>query len=171
MMNKLTRMQKVLGAAIMAIAIAVPVAIAQSNDGGAKHARGGHFSERGMGGKGGRGGMMAFRKLGLTDAQKTQMKQIRQNHSQSIKPIFDQIRAKRQEIRQASQSGAFNEALVTQKLTEIAPLEAKLQGERASIHQEMLAVLTPDQKAKFDQARAQFAAKRAERSAGKQKVR
>jgi protein CpxP len=169
-MSKLSRMQKVLVAAVMAVAVAVPVAIAQSNDAGAKHGRGGHFSERGMGERGGRGGMIAFRNLGLTDAQKAQMKQIRQNHSQSIKPIFDQIRAKRQEIRQASQGGAFNEALVTQKLTEIAPLEAKLQGERVSIHQEMLALLTPDQKAKFDQARAQFAAKRAERSASKQKV-
>gem|GEM_PF-660988 len=147
-MKNLSRMQKILIVAVMALALAVPVAIAQSSDAGAKHA--GHFGERGMGGHGKRGGMMAFRKLGLTDAQKTQMKQIRESHSQSVKPIVDEIRAKRQEIRQANQGGAVNEALVTQKLTEIAPLEAKLQGERSRIHQEMLAVLTPDQKAKLD---------------------
>jgi protein CpxP len=170
MMSKLSRIQKVAIAAVMAIAVAVPIAIAQSKDAGAKQGRGGHWGERGMGENGGRGGgMMGFRNLDLTDAQKAQMKQIRESHSQSIRPIFEQIRAKRQEIRQASQSGAFNEALVTQKLTEIAPLEAKLQGEQFRIHQEMLSVLTPEQKAKLDQAREQFKSKRAERGASKQK--
>jgi periplasmic protein CpxP/Spy len=167
MMSKLSRIQKIAIAAVMAIAVAVPIAIAQSNNTGAKHGHGGYWGERGMGGPG--GGMMGFRNLDLTDAQKAQIKQIRENHSQSIKPIFDQIRAKRQEIRQANQSGAFNEALVTQKLTELAPLEAKLQGEQFRAHQEMLSVLTPEQKAKFDQARAQFAAKRAEKAVSKQK--
>jgi protein CpxP len=165
MMSKLSRIQKVLVAAVMAIAVAVPIAIAQSNDAGARQGRGGHWGEHG--GRG--GGMMGFRNLDLTDAQKAQMKQIRDSHSQSIRPIFEQIRAKRQEIRQASQSGAFNEALVTQKLTEIAPLEAKLQGEQFRLHQEMLSVLTPEQKAKLDQAREQFKSKRAERGASKQK--
>jgi protein CpxP len=107
---------------------------------------------------------MGFRNLDLTDAQKSQMKQIRESHSQTIRPIMEQIHAKRQEIRQASQGGTFNEALVTQKLTEIAPLEAKLQGEQVRIHQEMLAVLTPDQKAKLEQTREEFKSKRAEKA-------
>ena len=111
--------------------------------------------------------MMGFRNLDLTDAQKTQMKQIRENHSQTLRPIMEQIHAKRQEIRQANQGGAFNESLVTQKLTEIAPLEAKLQGEQFRAHQEMLGVLTPDQKAKLEQTREQLKAKWAERSANR----
>ena len=109
----------------------------------------------------------SFRNLDLTDAQKTQMKQIRDNHSQSLRPLLEQVRAKRQEIRQASEGGTFDEALVTQKLNEIAPLEAKLMGERSKLHQEMLAVLTSDQKAKLEQQRAQFKAKWAERRANK----
>jgi protein CpxP len=108
-----------------------------------------------------------FRNLDLTDAQKAQIKQIRESHSQTLRPLMQQIRAKRQEMRQASTSGTFDEALVTQKLNEIAPLEAKLMGEEFRTHQEMLAVLTPDQKTKLDQLRQQQKAKWAERGARK----
>ena len=109
-----------------------------------------------------------FRNLDLTDAQKTQMKQIRESHSQNLRPLMEQIRAKRQELRQASQGGTFNEALVTQKLSEIAPLEAKLMGEQSRTHQEMLSVLTADQKTKLEQLRAQQKSKWSERGANKQ---
>ena len=80
---------------------------------------------------------------------------------------MEQIRAKRQEIRQASEGGTFNEALVAQKLGEIAPLEAKLMGERSKLHQETLAVLTAEQKAKLEQAREQRRTKWAERGVNK----
>jgi protein CpxP len=101
-----------------------------------------------------------FRQLNLTDDQKAKMKQIRESFAQSNKPLRDQLRAKRQELRQASEGGTFNEALATQKLTEIAPLEAKLMGERHKLHQQMLSVLTTEQKAQLEQSRTQFKARR-----------
>ena len=165
-MSKLSRIQTIAIAAVMAIAVAVPVAIAQTTDAGANKGHGDHW--RGRGERGGPG-MMGFRNLDLTDAQKAQMKQIRESHSQNLRPIMEQLHAKRQEIRQAGEGGAFNEALVTQKLIEIAPLEAKLQGEHFRLRQEMLSVLTADQKAKLDQQREQFKSKWAERRANKQK--
>jgi Spy/CpxP family protein refolding chaperone len=88
-----------------------------------------------------------------------------------MRPLMEQIRAKRMEIRQASEGGTFNEALVTQKLTEIAPLEAKMMGERSRLHQEMLSVLTPEQKAKLEQSREQRRTKWTERRANKQSAR
>lgn len=166
-MSKLSRIQKVAIAAVMAIAVAVPVAIAQSNEAGHEKGRG-RWGEHGR--RGGRG-MMGFRNLDLTDAQKAQMQQIRESHSQNLRPVMEQIRAKRQEMRQANEGGTFNEALVTQKLIEIAPLEAKLQGERFRLHQEMMSVLTPEQKTQFDQSRQQFKSKWAERRSSKQKSR
>jgi protein CpxP len=167
-MGKLSKIQTIAIAIVMAIAVAVPVAIAQSTDqpGVNKGERHGHWG--GRGGRGGRGGMMGFSKLDLTDAQKAQLKQIHESHRQSTAPIIEQIRAKRQEIRQASEGANFNESLVAQKLSEIAPLEAKLMGERTRIHQEMLSVLTPEQKAKFDQMREQFKSRSGERRARKQ---
>lgn len=165
-MVKLKRIHAIALAAVMALAVAVPFAIAQTTDAGGHKGR--HAEGRdGMRG-GGRMGGAFFRNLDLTDAQKAQMKQIRESHSQNLRPLMEQIRAKRGEIRQASAGGTYNEALVAQKLSEIAPLEAKLMGEHAKTHQEMLSVLTADQKAKLETLRDQQKAKWAERKANKQ---
>jgi protein CpxP len=147
----------------MVCALAVPVVMAQSTGDDTKGGRHGHN-------RGGHGdfAMMGFHQLDLTDAQKAQLKQIHENHRQAIAPIAEQIKAKRQEIHAASEGGTVNEAVITQKLTEIAPLEAKMIAERARIHQESLAVLTAEQKAKLDQLREQAKARWAERRANKQ---
>jgi Spy/CpxP family protein refolding chaperone len=103
-----------------------------------------------------------LQKLNLTDDQKTKLKEFRTSFVQTNKPLLDQLRSKRQELRQANEGGTFNEALATQKLTEMAGLQAKLMGERFKLHQEMLSVLTTDQKAQLDQMKAQFKTRRAE---------
>ena len=166
-MGKLNRTRAIALAAVMALAIAVPFAIAQSKDAGGQRGRHAEGREHGMQG-GDRMSGAFFRDLDLTDAQKAQMKQIRESHSQNLRPLMEQVRAKRQELRQVSESGAFNEALVTQKLSEIAPLEAKLMGEQFRTHQEMLSVLTAEQKTKLEQLRAQQKSKWSERGAKKQ---
>ena len=104
-----------------------------------------------------------FRGLNLTEDQKAKMKTIRTSFAESNKSLREQLRAKRQELRQASEGGTFNEALATQKLTEMASLQAKVMGERFKLHQEMLSVLTAEQKAQLEQSKAQFKARRGER--------
>ena len=111
---------------------------------------------------GGFGGGAMFHQLNLTDDQKTRMKQIRESFGDRTKSLREQLRAKRQELRQASEGGTFNEALATQKLTEEAGLKAKLMGEQFKLHQEMLTVLTPEQRTQLEQLREQFKTKRAE---------
>ena len=159
-MNK-GRFKTVAIATISAIALAASIAVAQTvtNQGTQQGTqtkqhwgRGGHKGE-------GFGGMRDggfFRQLNLTDDQKAKMKSIRESFAQTNKPLRDQLRAKRQELRQASEGGTFNEALATQKLTEIAPLEAKMMAAEHNLHQEMLSVLTTEQKAQLEQSRAQF---------------
>jgi protein CpxP len=161
-MKKLNRFQAVAVAIIMAVAVAVPVVFAQSTGGDDGH-RGhkGHFGRRGGEGR-------IFSQLDLTDAQKEQIKAIHEKNRESLRPLMEQIRAKRQEIRQASEGGTVNEALVSQKLSEIAPLEAKMMAERARIHQETLSVLTPEQRTKLEQMREQFKSRRFERGTRKQ---
>ena len=109
--------------------------------------------------RGGFGGGM-FAKLNLTDAQKASLKQIRESFGQRTKSLREQLQAKRQELRQANQGGTFNEALTAQKLTESAGLQAKLMGEQFKLHQEMLTVLTPEQKTQLEQMRQEFKGKR-----------
>jgi Spy/CpxP family protein refolding chaperone len=156
-MNK-GRIKTVAIATLSAIALAASIAVAQTvNQGTQQGPRAEHRG--GRGGHKGWGGMREggfFKQLNLTEDQKAKIKQIRETFAQTNKPLRDQLRAKRQELRQASEGGTFNEALATQKLTEIAPLEAKLMGAEHNLHQEMLSVLTAEQKAQLEQSRAQF---------------
>jgi periplasmic protein CpxP/Spy len=153
---------------VMAATLAISAILAQAPNGqsGSQEARDGkgRFGRhRGHHGRGMRGAI--FRELNLTDEQKAQMKQIRQSYRERAQPLRQELRAKTQGLRQANQGGAFNEALVTQTLTETAPLRAKLMGESFKLRQEMMALLTPEQKAKIEQMSEQFKARRAERKA------
>ena len=168
-MNKLGRFKTLAIATLSAIALAGSIVVAQTvkpDQGNTQdqrtERRGGHDRGKRGHGWGGmrRGGF--FGQLNLTEDQKTKMKQIRESFAQTNKPLREQLRAKRQELRQASEGGTFNEALATQKLTEMASLEAKLMGERHKLHQETLSVLTAEQKAQLEQSKAQFKARRGE---------
>jgi periplasmic protein CpxP/Spy len=176
-MNK-GRFKKMAIASISAIALAGSIAVAQTvttdqntQQGQQVERHGGQGRGGKHGGRGGWGGMRQggfFRQLNLTEDQKAKMKQIHESFAERNKPLREQLRAKRQELRQASEGGTFNEALATQKLTEMASLEAKLMGEQFKLHQETLSVLTPEQKAQLEQSKAQFKARRGMRKTDEQ---
>lgn len=184
-MNKLGKFKTLTIASLSAVALAAPIAFAQSTAttqdqktttrgerrGGKSWGDHGQHGGFGKGGhRGGRGGMrgMMFRGVDLTEDQKAKIKTISESFRERTKSLHQELRAKRQELRQAGESGTFNEALATQKLTETAGLQAKLMGERFKMRQEMQAVLTAEQKAQIEQKRAEMKAKRAER--GERKV-
>jgi periplasmic protein CpxP/Spy len=179
-MKNLGKIKTLTIASLSAVALAAPIALAQSSgtnqEGqqvtrGEDHGKGwregrGRGDGKRWGDRGGRGGRMRgkmLQGLNLTDDQKSRMKQISQSFRERTQSLHQELRAKRQELRQASEGGTFKEALATQKLTESAGLEAKLMGEQFKMRQEMLAVLTSEQKAQLEQKRAEFKTKRAER--------
>lgn len=166
-MNRLGRIKTFAVAAIACAALAVPVALAQQ--GGAQGDKGqGRHREWGGDERGGRGGDFGgrmFAGLNLTDAQKAQVQQLRQSFEGSTKPLREQLRAKHEELRQAESGGTFNEALATQKLTEAAAIEAKLMAAEFNLRQQLLGVLTPEQRTQLEQRRAQFELKRQQRRA------
>ncbi len=164
-MKKFANFKMLALVSLSSILLVASVAFAQSGAGtnqGDQNKPRGEWRGRGDGeGRKGnhRGGFMGgamFEKLNLTDDQKARMKQIRQSFGERTKSLHEQLRANRQELRQANQGGTFNEALATQKLTEGAGLQAKLMGEQFKLRQEMLTVLTPEQKTQLDQMRQQF---------------
>jgi Spy/CpxP family protein refolding chaperone len=175
-MNKLGKIKTLMVASFATVALAVPVALAQTPSAGQDNKQtslteGHGHGNKHRGNRGGRrghkrGGMM-FKGINLTDEQKAQMKQISQSFRERNQPLQEQLRAKRQEMHKASEGGTFNEAVAAQKLAESAGLQAKLMGERFKLRQEMLAILTPEQKTTLEQKRAEFKAKRAERGARK----
>src|SRR5215204_801046 len=153
-MKKLGRIQKLGLAGLSALALATPVALAQTGgneqSGQTQRAeRGGKDGHRGhRGGKrggefGGRGGHFGggFRGVDLTDAQQASMKQLRQSFGERTKSLREQLRAKRRELRQAESGATFNEALAAQKLSEAAGLQARLMAEEFKLRQESLALL------------------------------
>jgi protein CpxP len=179
-MTKLGKIKTLTIASLSAVALAAPIAFAQTTStsqqtpGMTRGEGHGHkgWGDKGREGRGGRGGWgkgggtrgMMFGGITLTDDQKAKMKQIGQSFRERTQSLHQELRAKRQELRQASEGGTFNEALATQKLQESAGLQAKLMGEQFRMRQEMLTVLTPEQKTQMEQKRAEFKAKRANHS-------
>ena len=165
-MKKLGRAKVMAIASLSAVVLLVAsLAVAQSVKTGTQDGKG-RRAWHGEGMKRAFGGDRLFARLNLTDDQKAKMKQIRETFATTNKPLMEQLRAKRKELRQASEGGTFNEALATQKLTEMAGLQAKLMGARFQIHQQMLTVLTPEQKTQLDQLKTQFKERRGGRRGG-----
>ena len=177
-MTKLGRIKTMTIASLSAIAIATPIALAQttsttqdnkqvtSGERAGKHGRWakgeGRRDGKRRGHFGGRGQGMMLAGVNLTDDQKAKMKSIRESFRERTQSLHQQLRAKHQELRQASQGGTFNEALATQKLQESAGLQAKIMSEQFNMRQQMLGVLTAEQKTQLEQKRAEFKAKRAQ---------
>jgi periplasmic protein CpxP/Spy len=163
-MNKLGMIKTLTIASLSVLVLAASIALAQTPATGQKdNTRG--FRGEGRHGKHGGGRMhgMMFRGLNLTVDQKAKMKLISESFRERTQSLHQELRAKRQELRQASEGGTFNEALATQKLQESAGLQAKLMGERLKLRQEMLSVLTPEQKTQMEQKRAEFEENRGQR--------
>jgi protein CpxP len=147
--------------AVMVCTLSMP-AFAQSADQGGQPQEPGKQSFKSFPGPHGRRGNF-WQRLNLTEAQKTQMKQIRESYRERTQSLHQELRAKKQNLRQANQGDTFNEALATQALTESAPLQARLMGERFKMRQEMLALLTLEQKNQLEQMREQHKMKGTER--------
>jgi protein CpxP len=171
-MKRLGKLKIMTIAGLAALALSVPIVLAQKTGTDRdkqtmRGERGAHGDQHGRGrGWGGRGEGMhggMFRGINLTEDQKSKMKQISQSFRESTKALRQELQTKRQALRQASEGGTFDEALATQKLTETAGLQAKLMGEQFKMRQEMLSILTPEQKTQLEQKRAEFKAREAER--------
>jgi protein CpxP len=160
--KRMTRLKSFALPALMACTLAIPSASAQSTDQANPQPQNPGKRTFGFHGRHGRGGD-AWRRLNLTEAQKTQMKQIRESYRERTQSLHQELRAKKQGLRQANQGDTFNEALATQVLTESAALEARLMGERFKMRLEMLALLTPEQKNQLEQMREPHKMKGTER--------
>jgi periplasmic protein CpxP/Spy len=106
--------------------------------------RGGHH--HGMG--------MAFKALGLTEAQKAQSKEIMEASRAKLAPVFQAMKANRGKMLAATENGSFDEAAVTALANEHATLSAQMMVERARVKSQMFAILTDEQKAKLAEIKA-----------------
>jgi Spy/CpxP family protein refolding chaperone len=98
--------------------------------------------------------------LDLTDAQKTQVKQMWQAEKPAVQPLLEQLSANRKAMLVATANGKFDETAVRNIATQQANVMSQLAVERERlISQVYNQVLTADQRTKADQ----FRQKRADR--------
>ena len=114
---------------------------------------------RGGPGRGGPGpgGLMGFlgpfsmfaSQLGLTDAQKDQIKSIAQSHADEWKALLAREQQARLAEQTAIDASQFDEVTIRQRSTELAAVNADVAVARARVRGELLPILTADQLAKL----------------------
>jgi Spy/CpxP family protein refolding chaperone len=88
---------------------------------------------------------MLMPRLGLSDAQKDQIKGIMQAHSGDTKPLGERVATARRTLEDAITAGVVDESLIRQRSAELAAAQADLDVVRAHIFSEVFQLLTPDQ--------------------------
>jgi periplasmic protein CpxP/Spy len=119
------------------------------------------------GGPGGRDGLLGHlsRELNLTDEQKAQIKKISDAAEESTKALREQMRTLH-ESQPDPLSGTFDEAAVRTAAQARANIQVELEVAHARIMSQVLAVLTPEQKAQLNERRKQFEQRRRENAPG-----
>ena len=131
---------------VVALSMAVIIAFAGIALAGGDEGCGG---PGGPGEHGGPGGHPNFKiiakKLGLTDAQKTNAKAIFQGNKDVMKPIYSALRTERDTLQTLLHADTVDEAAIRSETAKIAGIEADLNVNRAKMGVQFRAILTPEQ--------------------------
>lgn len=139
-------------AAVMTFSASLAVAAPHRGGGeGKRHGRkGGEFSQR------------FAQKLNLTDAQQQQIRAIQQSFKQRHEAFFESAKETRRQLREAKQAND------TARLESLKPAleaqRAQFQQIRQEKQQQILAVLTPEQRAQYESLKAQRQERRGNRN-------
>lgn len=104
-------------------------------------------------------GPMMMWGLDLTDAQKASMKAIATKHRESMKPTFEAAAGARKALRVAMMNPATPVDQLKALHDKASQVQFELALDRRAMHQETLALLTPEQKAKADKLRSEMQAR------------
>jgi protein CpxP len=110
---------------------------------------------------------MFGRQIGLTDAQRDQIKGIADSHKDEWKALFDRARTAHEALNDAIVADAIDEASIRQKSAEVAAIDADLAVARAHAHAEVFQILTADQKAQVKKMQAEMKNRMKNRQAGR----
>jgi Spy/CpxP family protein refolding chaperone len=95
-------------------------------------------------------------RIGLTDAQKDQIKAIADTHKADWKALADRGRAAHMAVDAAISADTIDEATIRQKSAEAAAVEADTAVARAHARAEVWQILTADQKAQLKTMQAEM---------------
>jgi protein CpxP len=112
-------------------------------------------------GFGGRPGMMRgmgpapLQQLQLSDDQRAQIQTIFSGARESIQPLAQQLRDKHAALSETTRAQPFDETSVRSQAQEIGDIQAQLMVARAQVRNQVLAILTDEQKARLSELRAE----------------
>ena len=132
----------------------IALALAATTSAGFAHDHG----RRGLGKEHGRPVLEHFAQLGLSDAQKQQIAAIRKADAEKNRDLYANFHAKRMEIRDLRRAG--DPKAETLK-AEMEAMAQQVKAARDAVHQQVLAVLTPEQRSKLDEMRSEHKPRRA----------
>jgi len=135
------------GVALVAL-LATSVAYAQEPPGGGFGGRGG----RGFG-PGGPG--LVLNELNLTDAQREQVREIRDRYQEQIQTLSRRLGDLTAKQRQAIETVPVNETLITSATQDMTQAQVEVAIQEARINADIWSVLTPEQQAKATKLRAE----------------
>jgi protein CpxP len=131
---------------------------------GIAFAQGGGPRGRGRGDGFGPGGPgLPLRQLNLTEAQRTQLQQIREQHRADMEAAMKKLAAARQTQRAAIESVPVDEAKIASVTQDLTQAEVDVAIQRARLNAAVWGVLTDAQKAQVTKLRADRQARMSER--------
>jgi protein CpxP len=104
-----------------------------------------------------------LRQFDLTEAQHGQIRALFQSHRDEFTVIRERTQAARKKMRAATTAEAIDEAAIRDAATELAGVQADAAVVTARLRQEVLAVLTPEQREKAKNLRADLQGRMKER--------
>ncbi|HEV2704693.1 MAG TPA: hypothetical protein VGV59_02140 [Pyrinomonadaceae bacterium] len=128
-----------------------------AGDAAGQHERMGHGRKGGRHGKMGKhgGGLRGLRALNLTDAQREQVRTARENHAR-------RTQTQREELRELFVIRRQGNELTAEQKARASQLRAELDASAQNFHNELLNLLTPEQRTQFEQQIQERKARRAE---------
>jgi len=121
----------------------------------------GHPRGRGMKHHGPQGGPMMMQCLDLTEAQKTSLKAIAEKHREASKAKHEAAMAAHEAYQVAMRDPAASTDQLKALHEKVSQAQFELALDRRAMMQESMTILTPEQKAKAEQLRAERGGKRA----------
>ncbi len=92
-------------------------------------------------------------RLGLSPQQKDQVRALREDQKQKNGPLMAQFKDLRTQAKAARESG--DKSKLDSIRTQMQALKPRLQQARAESEQKLFAILTPEQRTKFEQLKAE----------------
>ena len=153
MRDNLRQISVAAGLALLLGAAATPMASAQDTNGAPSP-----FMGRAMrggpppGGPGPAG--VPLNRLGLSDAQRDQVRSIMEGHRDDQRSLGDRQRQARESLQKAVEAGTFDEGAVREQAMALGEIETDLAVQRARVFSEIYQILTPDQQSMLKELEA-----------------